>query len=223
MIYLSYVLSEDTPTYGDKGLCIIEQVKKILKGDSSNNSQLHISSHTGTHIDAPYHFCSDGKTIDTYPPEFWFCNRPYLIDTNISDIIRLDSIKDQLDQIPDSTDILLFRSGFEKSRDSQNKSQYIFNNPGIEAKIGFWLRENKSIKIIGMDFISLSSYVDREEGRCAHRAFLCPYEKEGITFDPILIVEDMKLAHFDEKLNNIIVMPLRTQNGDGAPVTVIGW
>jgi|TARA_B100000315_G_scaffold247539_1_gene276347 kynurenine formamidase len=69
MIYLSHVLSADTPTYGGIGLCRIEHSKNITKGDSSNNSQIHFSSHTGTHIDAPYHFYNDGKTIDDYSLE----------------------------------------------------------------------------------------------------------------------------------------------------------
>ena len=56
-----------------------------------------------------------------------------------------------------------------------------------------------------MDFISLSSFAHREEGRRAHKAFLCPYGKGGIDFDPILIIEDMKLAQYEENLKNIVL------------------
>ena len=118
---------------------------------------------------------------------------------------------------------MFLRTVFESFRTLGEKKKYIFDNPGIEAEIEFWLRENRSIKLIGIDFISLLSFAHREEGRGAHKAFLCPYGKGGIAFDPILIIEDMKLAQYEENLKNIVVMPLRTKNRDGAPVTVVAW
>ena len=225
MIYLSHVLSAITPTYGGKDLFNIEKVKKISNGDTSNNSHIHISSHVGTHIDAPYHFCDEGRTLDDYPPEFWVCKKPWVIDLNIkvNELISYNSIQDQLNEIPVLTDILFIRTGFENFRETNEKDKYIFHNPGIDANIGYWLRENKSIKMIGLDFISLSSYAQREEGRLAHKAFLCNHEKGGVSFDPILIIEDMKLINYNRKIENIIVLPLRIEKADGAPVTVLGW
>ena len=37
---------------------------RIAAGDSSNVSTLTISTHAGTHIDAPWHFEEDGKRLD---------------------------------------------------------------------------------------------------------------------------------------------------------------
>ena len=225
MVYLSHVLSAYTPTYGGKDLCNIEKVKKISNGDTSNNSHIHLSSHVGTHIDAPYHFCEDGKTIDEYPPEFWVCKNPWVINLNIkkNELISYNSIQGQLNEIPKSTEILFIRTGFEKYRNMNDKDKFIFQGPGIQADIGYWLRKKTSIKMIGLDFISLSSFVHREEGRLAHQAFLCNHEKDGIRFDPILIIEDMNLINYNKDIENIIVLPLRTKRADGAPVTVVGW
>ena len=225
MIYLNHVLNSNTPTYGNKDLCNIEKVKEISKGDKSNNSHIHISSHVGTHIDAPYHFCDDGRTIDEYPPEFWICKKPWVIDLiiNKNELISYNSIQDQLNEIPELTDILFFRTGFENYRNSSDIDKYIFYNPGISSEIGYWLRENKCIKMIGLDFISLSSYAHRGEGRYAHQAFLCKYEIKDKLFDPILIIEDMKLSNYSIELSNIVISPLRIENGDGSPVTVIAW
>ena len=42
--------------------------KKVLssmkKGDLYNLTAFHMCAHNGTHIDAPFHFCEDGKTVD---------------------------------------------------------------------------------------------------------------------------------------------------------------
>jgi len=41
----------------------------MSRGDSVNLTTLTLSSHTGTHADAPYHFANDGLTIDKVPLE----------------------------------------------------------------------------------------------------------------------------------------------------------
>ena len=37
---------------------------KIANGDICNLTELSMCAHNGTHVDAPYHFIKDGKTID---------------------------------------------------------------------------------------------------------------------------------------------------------------
>ena len=77
--------------------------------------------------------------------------------------------------------------------------------------------------MIGFDFISLSSYTNRELGREAHRAFLNK-SFSGLNKDcskPILIIEDMHLASLKECPNKIVVAPLRYDRSDGSPVTII--
>ncbi|MDO5422676.1 MAG: cyclase family protein [Eubacteriales bacterium] len=41
-----------------------ERVLEIKKGDSCNLTSLSMCAHNGTHVDAPYHFYADGKTVD---------------------------------------------------------------------------------------------------------------------------------------------------------------
>ena len=41
-----------------------EMVSQIKDGDVCNLSKLSMCAHNGTHIDAPFHFISDGKTVD---------------------------------------------------------------------------------------------------------------------------------------------------------------
>jgi arylformamidase len=45
----------------------IEQVKAIRKGDVCNISLLTMGSHTGTHVDAPYHFIDGGPRLGDVP------------------------------------------------------------------------------------------------------------------------------------------------------------
>ena len=41
-----------------------EQLRSIARGDLYNLSRLSLCAHNGTHIDAPYHFLENGKTVD---------------------------------------------------------------------------------------------------------------------------------------------------------------
>jgi len=45
----------------------IESVRRIAQGDVCNLSLLHMGSHTGTHVDAPYHFLADGPRLGEVP------------------------------------------------------------------------------------------------------------------------------------------------------------
>ena len=41
----------------------VTKIKSIDSGDDYNLSAVSLCTHTGTHIDAPLHFCEDGKSI----------------------------------------------------------------------------------------------------------------------------------------------------------------
>ena len=44
-----------------------EVLGDIRKGDTVNLTAFSMCAHNGTHIDAPFHFLSDGKTVDRMP------------------------------------------------------------------------------------------------------------------------------------------------------------
>lgn len=46
-----------------------ELVKSMNDGELYNLSMLSMCAHNGTHIDAPFHFINDGKTVDKMPIE----------------------------------------------------------------------------------------------------------------------------------------------------------
>lgn len=221
-IFLSHILSNNSPTYGNSGLVKISKCSDIKSGDSCNKSELHIDSHVGTHIDAPYHFDRKGFSIEEYDSSFWICINPYVINYQAKpkEIINIDNLKPKLLGIPSNTDILIIKTNFGQFR-SIDPEKYIFSGPGIDPNLGSYLRKNTNIKMIGFDFISLSSYSNRALGRKSHIAFLSKLSKAK-TLDPILLIEDMDLTNLSNTPSQIIVSPIRFKVSDGAPVTVIG-
>ena len=45
----------------------IERVNSIDRGDICNLTRLSMCAHNGTHVDAPFHFLNDGKTLEQMP------------------------------------------------------------------------------------------------------------------------------------------------------------
>ncbi len=46
-----------------------ERMLSIEKGDVCNLTKISMCAHNGTHVDAPYHFLDEGRTLDQIPPE----------------------------------------------------------------------------------------------------------------------------------------------------------
>ncbi len=213
-IFLSHILNEGTPLYGGGGGVAVKQEKAIELGDSCNTSVLTLPSHAGTHVDSPYHFLENGKSVEQYAPKNWFFNCPNVIFFSASpgQIITPEDIL-FTEQLDENTDMLLLSSGFESYRESD---VYWEAGPGLAPELAEYFIEHFSkLRAVGMDFISISSLKYRDKGRAAHREFL---QRD------IIIFEDMKLSELQPHvhLQKVIALPLRFAKADGAPVTIVG-
>lgn len=215
VLWLSHPLSPETPAYGGgEGMCI-ELLTRIAAGDTANTSRLILPNHLGTHVDVPRHFFNSGPSLTDYPPEFWLFENPLLLDVP-GDDGYLISPNDVAHSMTAETDLLLLRTGYEQYR---GETRYWHHNPGLAPELGTWLRTcSPSVRMIGMDVISVTSRHHRTEGRAAHRVLLDP-NGPGL---PVLPVEDMALSHVEGPLARVIIAPLRVREMDGGPCTVIG-
>ena len=69
LIDVSVPLDAQLPTYPHNTPFTLEAIKRVANGDSSNVSTLHMSAHTGTHVDAPRHFFDSGAGTEALPLE----------------------------------------------------------------------------------------------------------------------------------------------------------
>ena len=210
-VYLSYYINNRTPQYGGDDAIAILQRSSIADGDSSNSKQISMPNHVGTHIDFPRHFSIDGKTLNDYPADFWTFDNPFVLDYNAADEEIIDLNESILESIPSGTDILFINTGFQKNRGTK---KYWNNNPGLSPDLAFKLRERCSnLKIVGFDFISLSSYQNRILGREAHKEFLVK--------NNILVIEDMNFTNLQKGVSLVVALPFMIDQADGGPITVI--
>lgn len=217
-ILLSYQINEQTPLYGDTPPVRIKKQKEIKRGDSCNSSVLCLSSHSGTHIDVPFHFDNEGKKLCDFNIDELVFRKPLLIDCpkDLNELLMTRDLEMHRGELG-SCDLLLLRTGFGLKR---HLKAYYLNNPGIAAETAIWLRTNfPNIKAIGVDLISISSINNRDEGKLAHLRFL---EKKESDNSPILLIEDIDLSVIDKNINmkRIFVVPLYVDGLEAAPCTV---
>lgn len=213
--YLSHIYKTVIPAYGKSASLNVSAVRSLAGGDTANIYSFTLENHWGTHMDAPNHFFVHGRKISEYEPSFLFFRSPQVIALSLKPCEIL-TCGDWIKTVRHDTDLLLFQSGWGAFRE---QNIYCCENPGIHPDVGFYLRKNfPSLKSVGMDWLSISSYQNRPLGREAHRAFLNP-DGEG---EPVLIVEDMDLSMDLRALQSVHVAPLRMEMLDSAPCTVIG-
>lgn len=215
---LSYPINAATPMYGSAPGPVVLPFSQIANGDISNSHTISLFNHTGTHIDAPRHFIDKGKPISGYALDELIFYHPVIVDCpkEGAELITKDDLKNALNQLQIS-DCLLLRTGFGRFR---NEDRYRTHNPGIAPETIRWIREDfPSIRCIGIDSISISSFQYRNEGREAHRAAFIEHPQLG---EPLLLIEDMKLDEVpEERLGALIVLPWQIDGLDSAPCNII--
>lgn len=211
-IYLSYFLDNSTPLYGGAKGISVSPDRSINNGDTANTKQISLQNHSGTHIDFPNHFFENGKTSENYNADFWMFEKPYLVLRKAEENEIFSLSDNEMKKIPNDIDFLIIKTGFGEFRGEEKYWKY---NPGFAPIFATKLRENfPNLKVIGMDFISLTSYQNRELGREAHRMFLGGDK-------PILLIEDMDLSKLTNSPKSISCLPLMINGLDGTPVSII--
>ena len=156
--YLSHSFKGKMPVYGGETKVKVDPVKSILKGDSANVFEFTLQNHWGTHIDAPRHFFHKGKTINDYSADQWVFRKPQVIAVSLEPGQSLE-LSGWEKNIAEDTDILILKSGWSDFREEE---KYYKENPGIDPAVALFLRENFiNIKAIGIDWISISSILNR--------------------------------------------------------------
>jgi len=216
IIPVSYPLSTGSPLYpGTPGTKVLPN-RSIADGSSANTSILSFSSHAGTHVDVPRHFCPNGKTVRDLLAAVTRYSPAYCVELPSSPArgIAAADLAGSLEGIHDAEAILI-RTGSGRLRAS-DPGAYAAMHPRVLADVAGLLRNRcPRIRLMGIDSISISSPAHRDEGRESHRAFLC---------DPhtICLLEDADLSGVvPGKVYTLILMPWFADVPDGVPVTAI--
>ena len=206
IIDLTLTISEQIPTFPDS-----PQPNFInwetLKKDGYNLELLFLSSHTGTHIDAPYHFLKKGQKIHQ------------IMTRRLVTEAILIKIRKGADQSITKTDIQKFEKKYGMIDDGSTviyhtgrqknlkKKSYFLKNPGLAVSAAKYLA-SKKINMVGIDSPSID--LGKDSKFSVHHILA----KGGI-----LIVENLSnLEKIPSEKFHLIVAPLKLKNATGSPV-----
>ena len=183
-----------------------------VKEDGYNLELLFLSTHTGTHMDAPYHFLEKGAKIHEISLKK-LVSEAVLIKSKKKDgesITKIDiqKFEKKHGKIAGFSSVI-FYTGWQRNL---QKKYYFTKNPGLSVSAAKYLA-SKKVSLVGIDSPSIDLGTDSKFS--VHQIFA----KKGM-----LIVEN--LANLDKIKSSkfhLVVLPLKLKNATGSPVRAVAF
>lgn len=181
----------------------IHHVQDQKKGDVCTVSQVSMGVHTGTHMDAPRHFIQGAKTIDLMPIE------TTVGPARVIQILDRKSIgRDELEKHAiESNERILFKTS--NSDRLWNKDEFDEDFVFIDASGAEFLAE-RGVRLAGVDYLSVGGF--HQDAVETHRALLGA---------GIWIIEGLDLSGVEPGLYELVCLPLKLVEAEGAPARAI--
>ena len=223
IIDLTHTIHDDIQIYpGDP-------VPSISRGLTHENDDCHVDllklgSHTGTHIDAPYHFLKDGRKIDEIPVQR-FIGNGVLIDVTAKsdrDLIKPKDFELYENEIAEG-DFVIFKTG----RDKYFGTPKYYLHPYLSAD-GAMLLVKLGVSLVGVDALNVDPtyFVGKDSDPAAKE--LPDEESYGypvhdiLLSNEVLIVENLcNLDKIKSVKGSYLFLPLKLKDSDGSPIRAV--
>lgn len=183
----------------------LKLVSKISDGANANVSHIKMGVHTGTHVDAPYHFIENGKTVEDISLSV-LVGRAYVIHLpNSVRVITAEILRSA--GIPPRTRRVLMRT-HNSTLWGKKKQSFQEDFVAVEDEAAQYLVD-RGVKLVGVDYLSVAPY---KNSKPTHTIFL---EAD------VVIVEGLDLSKVAQGRYNFHCLPLKLAGSDGAPARVI--
>ena len=192
------------PVWPTIALPIVEPMG-VIAWDGYSVERLNAMTHSGTHLDAPYHFIESGKTVDQIAH---------------GDLMGIGAVLDLRKEITNDVippaaverhwpktfqpEIVLLETGWSHSRSATKK--YLYDFPGIIPATADWI-VSKKVKGVGTDTLGIDPYANSKFE--AHKVLLG---------HDIWILEalDHLVTLKEETPYTVVAAPLKLEGASGA-------
>lgn len=181
-----------------------------IKDDKYNLELLFLSSHTGTHLDAPYHFAENGAKIHQIPVTR-LIGKTFLIkikklknqEITKNDLLKFEKTNGKIKEYAS----VIFFTDWQKN----SKKKFFFtHNPGLSKSASEYL-VSKKINLVGIDSPSID--LGKDLSFSAHKT---------LSENNVLIVENLiNLEKITTPIFDFIILPLKLKDATGSPVRAI--
>jgi arylformamidase len=179
-------------------------LSQISQGGPVNLTEIHMCTHSGTHIDMPSHFLDQGQNLDD------------LVLNNLIGRARVISVPPEVKVISGAFLATVALGGVErvlfKTANSElvkaDPSSFHENYVALDASGAEFLAET-GCKLVGIDYMSVAVFDDPEGGHL-------PLLRAGI-----VVLEGITLEGVEPGDYQLIALPLKLGGREGAPARAI--
>ena len=172
------------------------------KSHTIHVTRIEMGSHTGTHIDAPFHFVEGGRKLEEIPLD------ELVGPVTVVQIAGVPSITRKHIESLDWSDVqrVLFKTdNSEHWNDGTFYEDFVYLEPDAAE---FLVRQG--VRLVGIDYLSIDKY--KSENHPTHFVLLP---------NNVIVIEGLNLSKVPPGLYAMVALPLNLQGGDGAPTRVI--
>jgi arylformamidase len=165
-------------------------------------TKIEMGSHTGTHIDAPWHMLDDGRRMNEIPIE------TLVGPASVFEIPHAASItRGSLEKLKfEGVQRVLFKTeNSQHWHDGKFYEQFVYLEPEAAE-----LLVERGVKLVGIDYLSIDKF--DSETHPSHFVLLG---------QNVVIVEGLNLSRVEPGQYHMTALPLNLQDVDGAPTRVI--
>ena len=199
---ISIGIDESLPLWPGDPELRLQWAAKIEQGDLVNLTELSMSIHTGTHIDAPLHFLPQGKSIDNLNIDVFVGEAQVVAIPQEVDLITVEILR-KLPTINASR--VLFKTKNSQFWGTRNfQRDYV----ALEASAAQWLVD-QGVQLVGIDYLSIAPFNDPVP---THKILLS---------NNVVIIESLDLRSVEPGLYTLICLPLKLVGREAAPARAI--
>jgi arylformamidase len=202
LIDISVSLDDKLASYPGNTPFSIEPIKRIARGDSSNVSTLHMSAHSGTHVDAPRHFFDSAPGTEALSLEM-LIGRTRVIEVPTRKAVTGEDLA--AFDLSEDVRLLLKTSNSRLWGSPEFHSEFI----GLTESAARHLVDH-GVKVVGVDYLSVEVF--HTPGAPAHHVLLGA---------GTVVIEGLNLRDVDPGVYDMFCLPLRVSGCDGAPARVV--
>ncbi len=202
IIDISVTLYKGMPVWPESIGIRHKWVKRIGKGDMSNDSTIECDVHAGTHVEAPLHYIEVGESVDLLPLDI-LCGPVFVADLTSVDSIGERDLSEL--SLPDSTEKILFKT---KNSGLWSKEGFNPDYVALTEDAAAWIVKN-GIMLAGIDYLSIQRYHGAPN---VHRILL-----EAGT----VILEGLNLSDAIPGQYELLCLPLKLMGAEGAPARAV--
>jgi arylformamidase len=214
---------------GDPEVQVVKTMD-VCCGEAATVSQLHLGTHTGTHVDAPNHFLPGAPGVDDMDLSVYIGPACVveILDTDIDATggILPNALQEKIEHYPGTLPVrVLLKTG--NSRQAASDTPWHTKPFHTEFEhltpLAAEVLLNAGVRLVGVDYLSVDGYHTPPEALDSDKPDgqkLPPVHKRLLQAG-VHIVEGLNLQDVPAGAYELICLPLRIAGADGSPARVV--